>query len=96
MSFKENRNLDNNRDIRKGILGIILIIGFPLALATFSIFVPYAKYRSDQKIWNNGVCKCNGNWELMHIAPFEMRTGTIYHYECDTCKEVFESNTHWE
>ena len=73
-------------------LKAILKIGIGIAIF-FGIFFfgLIMETKEDNRIWNDGIhAECGGKWKVFS-ATHVRNQGTVYHYKCDKCEEIFES-----
>ena len=64
----------------------------------FLIFLPFVllaigltiESKSDEKIWNNGVCiECNEEMKFSGASPLR-NGGNLYYYTCENCGHTIE------
>ena len=48
---------------------------------------------TDEADWNDGQCKCGGQWELMEIESNPKSVLTEYFYSCDNCDTIIRVHT---
>jgi len=48
--------------------------------------ISYLDEKHSEKHWNNGYCKCGGQWEYVQFypSPSEIK----YYYECNKCHNI--------
>ena len=46
--------------------------------------------QTETKQWNNGICKCEGHYQLFDVE--KDKSGEFYYYKCDKCNNIFRSN----
>jgi hypothetical protein len=72
----------------KAVGKLVAIIGFIFGLLFVGL---YLEKREDSKIWNDGIHRdCGGKWKVF-AATHIRNAGTVYHYKCEKCENVFES-----
>ena len=67
----------------KNTLIYILLLAAALFIISFT----------DEVDWNNGQCKCGGQWELMEIESNPTSVLTEYFYTCDNCDTIISTHT---
>ena len=60
-----------------------------LLLATALFIISF----TDEVDWNNGQCKCGGQWELTEIESNPKSVLTEYFYICDNCDTIISTHT---
>ena len=48
--------------------------------------------QTEERLWNNGVCSCEGHYQLFDIERH--RGDEYYYYKCDKCNGIFKT-THY-
>jgi len=75
-------------DDLKAMLKLLLIIGVIFGIFFCGLYIEKCE---DEKIWNGGIhAECGGNWKVFS-ATHVRNQGTLYHYKCEKCEEIFES-----
>ena len=76
------------KDLMKGMMILMLLIGVPVGIAIVGATI---ERQNALRIWNGGKHKdCTGNWVLFS-ASHQRNHGTIYYYKCSKCEKVFET-----
>lgn len=73
------------KHIIKFALATVVITAFCAGEFTLNEF-------EEQKIWNNGICTCGGEYKFINGSRY--RNTTTYYYECDNCGDVLELQRH--
>ena len=67
----------------KNVLICILLLVSALFVLSFT----------DEVDWNDGQCKCGGQWKLTEIESKPDSVLTEYFYTCDTCDTIIRVHT---
>ena len=75
---------------KKVVVAIIvsLAIGFGIS-GLFAL-----ERKGDEKVWNNGHCKCGTEWELVDVEHLR-NSGDLYYYDCNNCGTMIRTHSYF-
>lgn len=75
----------------KKTLRVLFWIAFiAMSIITIAWGAATLQEQTEAKQWNNGICTCEGHYQLFDIE--KSKYGKFYYYKCDKCNNIFRSN----
>lgn len=78
--------------MKKALHTLFWIVFIAVSIYSIAWGAATLQQQTEEKQWNNGICECEGHYQLFDIE--RARGNEYYYYKCDKCNGIFKT-THY-